>query len=234
MTQQKIEGILPVNKESGYSSFFLVKILRKLTQVKKIGHAGTLDPLADGVMILLIGKNYTRLSDQFMQSDKEYLAKLRLGIETDTYDAEGRELTTSPNQPNESEVHQALQQFQGKVLQVPPMFSAKKLQGKKLYELARKGKAVERTPVEITLKTECISFEYPFLTLKIQCSKGTYIRSIAHDLGKKLNCGAHLASLTRTRSGSFVLDNCIDQKNLSLETIHAKIQKNSIGRNLQI
>lgn len=219
MTQNKIEGILPINKQTGCSSFFLVKVLRKLTKIKKIGHAGTLDPFAQGVMILLIGKNYTKLSDQFLHSDKEYRAKIHLGVETTTYDIEGEAIGSSSYEPSLSEIKTALEKFQGTIEQIPPMFSAKKVQGQKLYQLARKGKTIERSPSRIRLKTDLISYQYPFLELNIACSKGTYIRSLAHDLGNLLTCKGHLTSLTRTRSGNYDLKSCIDQKNLSLDTI---------------
>lgn len=201
-----IEGVLLVNKSRGKTSFSLVHILRKTTGVKKIGHAGTLDPFATGVMILLIGKNYTRQSDQFLHQEKEYFATLRLGIATDSFDCEGTPTAHSDKIPTLSEIENALAHFQGKVKQVPPMFSAKKIKGKKLYELARKGITIEREPVEVTLETKLIAYEYPILKLHIRCSKGTYIRSLGHDLGQILGSGAHLQELERIRSGPFTLD----------------------------
>lgn len=208
--ESPIEGILLVNKPKGKSSFSLVYDLRKCLGVKKIGHAGTLDPFATGVMVMLIGRNYTRLSDQFLTSDKEYVAYLFLGAETDTYDNEGQVVATSPLIPTLAEIEEQLKSFQGEVEQIPPMFSAKKQNGKKLYELARKGQVVERKPCKVILKTELLHYAYPHLELKIECSKGTYIRSIAHDLGKLLGCGAHLIDLTRTRSGTYKIEDCVD------------------------
>lgn len=205
-----VEGIYPIDKPKGKTSFSLVYSLRKLTGIQKIGHAGTLDPFASGVMVLLIGKQFTRLSDQFLTQDKEYIARVHFGIETDTYDCTGKIISQSDLIPSFSQVEEALKEFQGEQTQIPPMFSAKKCSGKKLYELARKGVTVERAPVAITLSTELIAYEYPYLDLKISCSKGTYIRTIAYDLGKRLGPGAHLSELTRTRSGSYQLTDCIN------------------------
>jgi tRNA pseudouridine55 synthase len=204
------EGILLVNKPVGKTSFSLVGVLRRLLNVKKIGHAGTLDPFATGVMVMLIGKNYTRLSDSFLNCDKEYIATVHLGIDTDSHDCDGQITSRSDIIPKMEQVVKALESFQGEVEQVPPMFSAKKKDGKKLYELARKGVTIERQPVKIILKTELICYNYPNIEIKVQCSKGTYIRTIAYDLGKILGCGAHLSALKRTRSGNFRLDECLE------------------------
>ncbi len=210
-----IGGILLVDKQAGSTSFHLVSILRKLTGIQKIGHAGTLDPFATGVMVMLIGQEYTRKSDQFLNSDKQYFATLHLGVITDTYDIEGQVTKTSDKIPTLQEVEKALEQFQGEIFQTPPMFSAKKIQGQKLYELARKGIEIERAPVKVTLQTTLIRYEYPKLELLVNCSKGTYIRSLAFDLGNLLETGAHLCQLTRTKSGPFLLSECIHQSKLS-------------------
>ena len=204
------EGILPICKPKSKTSFSLVTIMRRLTGVRTIGHAGTLDPFAEGVMLLLIGKRFTQLSNRFLNQDKEYLAIARLGITTDTYDIEGQVTAESTHIPSLAEIEAALLKFQGSILQTPPMFSAKKVDGKKLYELARKGITIERQAVPVTLHIELIDYDYPHLELKVQCSKGTYLRSLAHDLGNELNCGAHLSTLTRTRSGTFSLEDCCD------------------------
>ncbi|MBS0628897.1 MAG: tRNA pseudouridine(55) synthase TruB [Verrucomicrobia bacterium] len=207
-------GILLVNKPVGKTSFSLIGALRKKSGVKKIGHAGTLDPFASGVMILLIGRTFTAQSDTFMGHDKEYEALVHLGIETTTFDPEGQITRQSDQVPTLAQVEEALKAFQGTIQQIPPMFSAKKINGKKLYELARKGIEVERKPVTLTVHTQLISYQYPELTLKITCSKGTYIRSIASDLGQALGCGAHLKKLTRTRCGPYLLKDCIDGQEL--------------------
>jgi len=209
-----ISGILLVNKAKGTNSFSLVRILRKLTKVQKIGHAGTLDPLATGVMVMLIGRQYTRKSQDFLNKDKEYEAIVFLGKTTDSYDQEGTVTSTSTIVPSLAEVELALKEFQGEVLQTPPMFSAKKINGKKLYELARKGVEIDRQPCKVHLKTTFLSYSYPFLSLHVECSKGTYIRSIAHDLGQKLGCGAHLYELVRKRVGPYSLSACVDEQEL--------------------
>lgn len=208
--QTKKEGILLINKPSGMNSFRLVVLLRRLLGVKKIGHTGTLDPFATGVMILLVGKRYTTRSDEFLVKDKAYAARLRLGVSTDSYDREGQITEKNDIIPTIEQVEEAVASFQGSIQQTPPMFSAKKIDGKKLYELARKGQTVERPPVTVQLQTELVGYEYPFIDLLISCSKGTYIRSIAHDLGKMLGCGAHLDELCRTKSGHYSLHECID------------------------
>jgi tRNA pseudouridine55 synthase len=207
-------GYLLIDKPKGKTAFHLVAVLRKLLGIKKIGHSGTLDPMATGVMVMLIGREYTKLSDQFLSENKEYLAKVHLGIETDTYDAEGQSLITSSLVPTLEDIKKAIADFQGEIEQIPPMFSAKKINGQKLYHLARQGKTVERAPVRVKLETELLSYEYPFIDLRVNCSKGTYIRSLAHDLGRKLKCGAHLTELVRTRSGSFHLRDCLNLESL--------------------
>ena len=210
----KAEGLLPVCKPIGKTSFSLVSILRKLTSIRTIGHAGTLDPFADGVMLLLIGKPYTRLSNQLLHQDKEYRAALCLGVTTDSYDIDGKITQESSYVPTLSEVEETLLKFQGTILQTPPMFSAKKVQGKKLYELARKGVTIEREAVPVQLKVDLVEYTYPKLILHVACSKGTYIRSLAYDIGIQLTCGAHLSQLTRTRSGPYILADCCDGERL--------------------
>lgn len=234
LSQEPFAGILPVNKPKNKTSFSLVAALRRLLKVKKIGHAGTLDPFASGVMVMLIGKNYTRLSDKFLGADKEYLAKVHLGIETDTYDCDGKCVHESNVIPTEEELLQVLEYFQGTIEQIPPMFSAKKKNGKKLYELARKGITIEREAVSINVSTKLISYEYPFAELHIQCSKGTYIRSIAHDIGIRLKCGAHLNALQRIRSGTFHLDACIDGTLLDLPNYDIKGLDRFLIRNVAL
>jgi tRNA pseudouridine55 synthase len=203
-------GILLVNKPTGKVSFSLVAALRKITNVSKIGHAGTLDPFATGLMVMLIGKQYTRMSDSFLTNDKEYITTVHLGIETDTYDPEGVIVSQSDLVPSLEEIKTALATLSGSVYQTPPMFSAKKKDGKKLYELARKGITIDRLPSLVHIEPVILSYEYPYLKLSVKCSKGTYIRSIAYDLGKLLGCGAHLSALHRTRSGNFDVEKAVD------------------------
>ena len=204
-------GILLVNKSSGCTSFQLVSLLRKITKEKTIGHAGTLDPFATGVMVMLIGRAFTRLSNQFLSSHKQYRAMLTLGLSTDTYDLDGQITFQNDSVPSLQQIEQMLSQFQGEMLQVPPMFSAKKMGGKKLYDLARRGLMIERPPVKVQIETRLISYIYPHLEILVDCSKGAYIRSLAQDMGHMLGCGAHLSSLTRLKSGHFTLEECIPQ-----------------------
>lgn len=213
------EGIILIDKPAGKTSFYLVHVLRKILGVKKIGHAGTLDPFATGVMVMLVGRKYTQKCGQFTAQGKSYRATIRLGIETDSYDCDGQIVSESDLIPSEEELIHAISHFQGKVEQVPPMFSAKKVKGKKLYELARKGEVIERQPVLVDLETTLLRYDYPEVELIVHCSKGTYLRSIAHDLGQQLGCGAHLSHLTRIRSGDFKLDDCVKLENLNRDNI---------------
>lgn len=208
-----IQGYLLIDKPLGKTAFHLVAVLRKRLGIRKIGHAGTLDPLATGVMVMLIGK-YTKLSDKFINQHKEYVAKVYLGIETDSYDAEGSIIAQNTHVPTLAQLEKAIASFQGNTLQVPPMFSAKKINGQKLYDLARQGHTVARPAVAVNMEIELINYAYPLLELKVKCSKGTYIRSLAYDLGKALDCGAHLAGLIRTKSGPFELAHCISPAQL--------------------
>ncbi len=228
-----LQGVLLVNKPQGKTSFSLVAALRKILGVKKIGHAGTLDPMATGVMVMLIGSHFTRLSNRFLNDDKEYIAEITLGAETDTYDAEGSIVSTSSLIPTEKDIETVLQEFQGDILQVPPMYSAKKINGRKLYELARQGREVEREAVKVNIQALMQGYDYPIVKLHIKCSKGTYVRSIAHDLGKKLGCGAHLSALSRVRSGKFHLSDCIDGGMLNIPSVETKaILENSLRMNI--
>lgn len=208
-------GILPVNKSANCTSFHLVAMLRRKTRIETIGHAGTLDPFATGVMVMLIGRPFTRISNQLLSADKHYRATIHLGRTTDTFDIDGRILSRSDRIPSLSDVEQALRSFHGECWQTPPMFSAKKIAGRKLYDLARQGKTVEREAVRVRLHTTLLQYAYPYVEIDIDCSKGTYIRALAHDLGSLLGCGAFLSSLIRTKSGSFSLTDCIAQERLN-------------------
>lgn len=204
------EGILLVDKPEGRTSFSLIRSLTKLIGVKKIGHAGTLDPFATGVMVMLIGRRFTRLSDILLFEDKEYAGVAHLGTTTDSYDCNGKVVGRSKKVPTYEEILEAAQYFQGEIQQIPPMFSAKKINGKKLYEYARKGLSIERRHSTVQVHLQITKYEYPCLYFSVQCSKGTYIRSIAHELGNMLGCGAYLEELRRLRSGNFSIDQCID------------------------
>lgn len=220
-TPESIEGILLVDKAKGRSSFNIVRTLRKRLGVKKIGHAGTLDPFATGVMVMLIGRNYTKLSDRFLNCDKEYLADIFLGKTTDTYDSEGKEVSTSLLIPTADQIELTIRQFQGVRDQIPPMYSAKKVNGKKLYELARKGiEEIERRPVKVTLRLTLLSYSYPLLRIRVSCSKGTYIRSLASEMGEVLGCGAHLENLRRTKSGFYSIEECLPEELLTDSSVN--------------
>jgi tRNA pseudouridine55 synthase len=210
LKMKSLEGILPINKPTGPTSFSLIAQLRRLTKITKIGHTGTLDPFASGVMLLLLGREYTKQSDQFLNREKEYDGTLHLGLQTDTYDKEGTVTARSEYVPSLEEIQKILLNFQGTFAQIPPMFSAKKIGGKKLYELARKGIILERQSVQVTAVTTLISYAYPFLRIHVRCSKGTYIRSIANDMGLLLGCGAHLSALQRVKNSDFTLSDCCD------------------------
>lgn len=212
MSSTPLNGILLVDKSAGDTSFYIVSLLRRLTHIEKIGHAGTLDPFATGVMVMLIGKEYTRRSEEFLSSEKEYRATLQLGITTETYDLEGAIIERKDKVPTLDEIELALSTFQGEILQTPPMYSAKKVGGKKLYDLARRGIVIERQPVQVRVAMQLIRYNYPMLEVNVVCSKGTYVRSLAHDIGQFLGCGAHLFELIRTRSGTFKLENCVQQE----------------------
>lgn len=207
-------GLLLIDKAKGSTSFRLVSLLRKLTKISKIGHAGTLDPFATGLMVMLIGRDFTKRSDEFLTCDKAYEATMHLGISTDSFDIEGAVTGTSPLIPTLADIEAVLPAFQGSISQIPPMFSAKKIQGQKLYDLARKGITVERQPCQVTVDIKVISYNYPDLKIDVSCSKGTYIRSLAHDIGNALGTGAHLSALRRTRSGNFHLLDAITQEQI--------------------
>lgn len=205
-------GILLVDKAKGSTSFRLVSILRRITKIEKIGHSGTLDPFATGLMVMLIGREFTRQSDQFLGAEKEYEGVIQLGAATDTYDIEGEVVSRSDKIPTLNELKLVLESFQGEILQVPPMYSAKKIQGKKLYDLARSGITVERQPVKVRVSIKLLRYEYPEVAIHVICSKGTYIRSLAQDIGQVLGTGGHLISLKRLRSGGFKLENAVSQE----------------------
>ncbi len=200
-----MDGIINVYKEKGYTSHDVVAKLRGILRMKKIGHTGTLDPAAEGVLPVCLGKG-TRLCDMLTDKTKTYQAVLLLGCETDTQDTTGTVLAEYPVEVTEEQVRETILGFLGPYMQVPPMYSALKVNGKKLYELARAGKEVEREarPVEI-LEISVDSVDLPRVTMTVSCSKGTYIRTLCYDIGKKLGCGGCMESLLRTRVDCFHL-----------------------------
>jgi tRNA pseudouridine55 synthase len=210
-----------INKEKGCASFKNISILRKVLNMKKIGFAGTLDPMASGLLILASGKA-TKFLDAFHSLDKVYEARIELGKTSDTFDAEGIIKTKEiKKEPNEKEITKLLEKkFTGEIMQTPPIFSAKKINGQKAYNLARNNKEVKLKSVKITInKIKILKYNYPYLDLKINCSKGTYIRSIANDLGKKLKTGGMLVKLIRTDIGPFSLEDSLSQKDINLQNL---------------
>jgi tRNA pseudouridine55 synthase len=208
--------VLPVDKPSGLTSFAVVHRVRRWTGVKKVGHAGTLDPAATGLVLLLTGRA-TRWQDHFMRGDKEYLATVLLGVETATRDLEGEIIARCDPAGVTREMVESLlrERFTGEIEQIPPAFSALKIGGVPSYRLARKGKAVELKSRRVTVHTIALKeWAPPECTLRLVCSSGFYVRSLAHDLGRTLGCGAALKRLVRTRAGGLSLDDAWDLETL--------------------
>ena len=217
---QSLHGVLNVNKPSGWTSHDVVMRLRKVLDIQKIGHAGTLDPSATGVLPILIGKG-TKIAQFLVDWDKEYSAVLRLGQSTDTQDATGiivREVS-EPVLP-ETRIRSTIAEFQGKIQQIPPMYSAVKVQGKPLYKAARKGLTVERSPRSVTVKRlEVLTIRGAEVDLGIVCSKGTYVRTLCADIGDRLQVGGHLQQLERRRVGPLHIDQSLRIEDISKEFI---------------
>jgi len=208
-------GFLNINKPEGLTSHDVVNRLRKVLNIKQIGHTGTLDPFAVGVLPVCIGKA-TRLIE-YLNDEKAYIATVQFGSNTDTYDIDGNITQTFNKKIDAKELIQALKNFEGEITQLPPIFSAIKIRGKKLYEYAREGKEVEIQPRNVTIeKIELKEFDYDSQQAKIyiKCSKGTYIRSIAFDLGNLLNCGGYLTALKRVQAGNFFIENSISLEDI--------------------
>lgn len=204
-----INGIMNIYKEAGYTSHDVVAKLRGIVKQKKIGHTGTLDPDAVGVLPVCFG-SATKLCDMMTDKSKEYEALMRLGVTTDTQDLSGRVLTESAVRVNESEVESAVMDFVGGYEQIPPMYSALKINGKKLYELARAGKEVERQPRHVDIaQIRILAIDLPDIRFAVECSRGTYIRTLCADIGEKLKCGAAMAELKRTRVGNFYIEDSL-------------------------
>ena len=224
---REMEGILLVDKPADHTSHDVVARLRGKLRMKRVGHAGTLDPMATGLLIMLVGKA-TRVSQYLTSLDKEYEGTIELGKVTDTQDAEGEVLETIPVPVfTEAEMRAAVTSFLGDQYQTPPMYSAVKVDGVPLYKSARKGEEVEREPRFIRVMSWDITrFALPHLDFRLRCTKGTYVRTLAHDLGRKLGCGAHLAALRRTASDKFHVSQALtlDQINaLSLPEIEKRL-----------
>jgi len=202
----EINGILNVYKPLGITSHDVVYKIRRLTGIKKVGHTGTLDPDAEGVLPICIGKA-TKVADMLTFSNKRYTAKMKFGVTTDTQDASGKVLSVKEFNLTDEQVENAIKKFIGEIEQVPPMYSAIKIGGKKLYELARKGIEVERKPRKITIfEANLLSINEDVVEIDVLCSKGTYIRTLCQDIGEELGCGAHMAGLIRTQTSNFTVD----------------------------
>lgn len=212
-------GFLLINKLSGPTSHDIIDQLRKITGIKKIGHAGTLDPFASGLLIVGVGRESTRQLDKFLKLDKEYMAQLQLGTVSDTYDRTGKiSINVNKSDLKQNDIEKVLEKFRGEIEQIPPMFSAKKIQGKKLYELARKGQEIERSSVKVNIsKLEIKKYHWPQLIFECRVTSGTYIRSLAHEIGEKLGVGAYLQELQRTAIGPYQLSQSIDLIHLNQE-----------------
>lgn len=216
--KKQLFGFLNIYKPVGMTSHDVVAVLRRVTKIKQIGHTGTLDPFAEGVLPICIGKA-TRLIE-YLQDDKEYLATVQFGASTNTFDLDGEKISVSDKKVTKSEVEEGLKTFYGEISQLPPIFSAIKVKGKKLYEYARKGEDVEIQPRKVVIENiELKSFdeETQQAQILIKCSKGTYIRSIANDLGKNLGCGGYLVKLVRTQAGSFRVENSVQLDGIEVE-----------------
>ena len=206
-----LNGILVVDKPSGWTSHDVVKKAKYMLNGVKVGHTGTLDPFATGILILLVGKS-TKCAKLFEEDEKRYLAEITFGYATDTYDITGKVTTKGdPNNVNIEELQAAIKSFEGKSEQFPPMYSAVKVDGKKLYQLARAGKTIILKPRKIFIRfIKPVITNYPRIILDIKCSKGTYIRSIADQLGKKVGCPSHLSSLRRTEAGKYTIEDAFN------------------------
>ena len=222
-----ISGLLLIDKPAGITSFDVVRRVRRALKVRKVGHLGTLDPFATGLLPLAL-EEATKLAQFLLEEPKTYLATLKLGVETDTQDLTGRVTAESDRLPSPEEVHQAATRFVGEIEQVPPSYSAVHHQGERLYKLARRGEAVEVPPRQVVIyRLEVMEAALPQVTVRVECGKGTYIRTLAHDLGRALGCGAHLVALTRLAVGAFRLEEALPldliEKRADLGDIHRRL-----------
>jgi tRNA pseudouridine55 synthase len=220
--RNSISGVLVIDKPIGYTSHDIVQIVRRGTHIRRAGHTGTLDPRASGVLVVLLGPA-VRLSEYVSASKKRYQAVIQLGANTDTYDAEGVITDTFDVHVTEDEFEAALENFVGEIEQVPPPYSAVKVRGRKAYDMARKGETVELDPRNVTVYSmDLLEWAPPEVVVDVFCSSGTYVRSLAFDLGAQLGCGAHLVGLRRTKSGQFTLRNAIP-----LQTLRESFEQNT-------
>ena len=220
---ETVEGILFIDKPSGPTSHDIVATVRRLSGVRRVGHAGTLDPLATGLLAICVGRA-TRLAEYLSDQRKSYEATIRLGQETTTYDAEGEIVAEEQVALTEGEIAAALQMFRGPISQVPPLYSALKVDGKPMYRLAREGVEVERPARSVTIfEINLVSWRAPLLEVSIVCSSGTYVRSLAHDIGRLLDCGGHVRTLRRTAIGSFHVEEAVSLDMLDEERLRKRL-----------
>jgi tRNA pseudouridine55 synthase len=214
-----MDGIINIYKPEGISSFDVVRTVRKIAGIKKVGHTGTLDPMAKGVLPICLGKS-TKIVDYIMKDFKIYKAVLKLGEISDTYDREGKIIEKNNVNVCENEIREAMNSYIGEIDQIPPMYSALKVNGKRLYELARQGIEIERQSRKINIYNIIIEeINTPYVTFEVKCSKGTYIRSLCYDIGEKLGCGALMWDLERVATGEFTKDNAVSLDSLSTENL---------------
>ncbi len=213
-------GLWLIDKPVGLTSFGVIARLRRRLQIRKIGHAGTLDPLASGLLLVLVGKEYTRQADTLLKLDKVYEFEITLGAISTTDDAEGERMVVSDKQPTRTALDRALEQFQGEIMQVPPQFSAIKVAGRRAYKTARAGQAVDLVarPAQVYTWSD-ISYDYPYVRGCVHVGSGTYIRSLARDVGHDLGVGGYLSSLRRTRIGAYDVADALDLDSLALEKL---------------
>ncbi len=212
---RSLSGVLVVDKPSGPTSHDVVARVRAGMRIKRAGHTGTLDPLASGVLVVCVGEA-TKLAGYLTHSEKEYDCTARLGVTTDTHDATGRVLEERPVDVTRERLEEVLERFRGHITQIPPMFSALKKGGKRLYKMARRGEVVEREPRAVTVsRLEITRFEPPEVDLLVVCGKGMYVRTLLHDLGQELSCGAMLSRLVRTRVGNLALEQAVSHDDLT-------------------
>ncbi len=216
MKERKREGIILVDKPKGITSHDVVDEVRKKLKTRKVGHAGTLDPLAQGLLIILVGK-YTKAFSKFVSFDKDYMGILKLGEKTSTGDSQGEVLEKKDYRDIDIEkIKEVFSQFKGEQEQIPPMVSALRLKGKRLYNLARKGITVKRKPRKITISSiEILNIDLPFVEFRLTCTKGTYVRKLAQDIGDKLSCGAHMTKILRLGIGNFKLSEAVKLEDIN-------------------
>lgn len=226
---------LLVDKPAGLTSHQVVERLRKITGIKKIGHSGTLDPLATGLLILGLGRSATKKLDQLQKLDKEYLVKIRLGVISDTFDREGEVQERKVDMiPSQKLIEGVLREFEGEIEQIPPPFSAKKIKGRRLYQLARKGIRISGLSSKIMIyKIELINYSWPCLELKIHCSSGTYIRSLASEIGKKLKCGGLVEELRRLKIGDYSIEEAVSLDKINSDNWQNFLQSLKLPKNKQ-